>query len=119
MTRFLCDVHLPIKLCKFLASQGYEATHVNQILSKSATPDRLIAQYPDQHDFIVITKDAAFRNSYFLQKTPRKLIRLCLGNLSNTELLGLVETHLPAIERLNDTGSFYLEVSREAVIVFD
>ncbi|HEY0108961.1 MAG TPA: DUF5615 family PIN-like protein [Fibrella sp.] len=119
MTKFLCDVHLPIKLCKFLVSQGYEAIHVNQILSKSTTPDHLISQYADQHNFVVITKDADFRNSYFLQKTPRKLIRLCLGNLSNSDLLGLVEMHLPAIERLNETNSFYLEVSREAVIVFD
>lgn len=44
MTKFLCDVHMPIKLCKFLASQGHEAIHVNQILDKSATPDKLISQ---------------------------------------------------------------------------
>ncbi|WP_409049702.1 DUF5615 family PIN-like protein [Runella sp. MFBS21] len=32
---------------------------------------------------MVVTKDEDFRNSFFLQHTPRKLIRIILGNISN------------------------------------
>ena len=119
MTKFLCDVHIPIKLCKFLVQQGYQATHVNHILGKSSTPDTLIAQYADRNDCAVITKDADFRNSYFLRKTPRKLIRICLGNLPNADLIGLIDAQLGTIDQLNTVGSFYMEINREASVLFE
>ena len=119
MITFLCDVHMPIKLCKFLIAKGYKATHVNQILEKSSTADNAISQYADTYDLIVITKDADFRNSYFLKKSLRKLIRICLGNLPNNELILLLESHLIAIERLNESSAFYLEINRDSVVVFD
>jgi len=119
MTKFVCDVHLPIKVCKFLISQGHEAIHVNQILTGSSTPDTLVTQYADKNDCIVITKDADFRNSYLLRKTPRKLIRVCLGNLSNGELIGLINEHLATINHLNSKENFYMEINRESVVLFE
>ena len=110
---------MPIKLCKFLIKQGYEATHVNQILIGSSTPDKLISQYADANNCIVITKDADFRNSYFLQKTPRKLIRIRPGNLPNNELIDLINDQLIAIDQLSAVGGFYMEISRETVVLFE
>ena len=117
--KFLCDVHLPIKPCKFLVGEGHEAIHVNQILKGSLTPDGDISYYADQRDCIVITEDADFRISYFLRKTPRKLVRICLGNLPNHELLLLINSQLSALEELNKTGGFYLEISRDSVAIFN
>lgn len=65
--RFLCDVHISLKLVKFLNSKKYECVHINSILDKWFTKDSAIATYVDENDFILITKDADFRDSFFLK----------------------------------------------------
>lgn len=72
--KVLCDVHIAYRLVRFLQDQGVEAVHVNRILSQSETPDEDISDYADKHDYIVVTKDSDFRDSYFLRNTPKKLI---------------------------------------------
>lgn len=116
--KFICDVHIPISLSKFLATQGAESVHVNQILDGSFTPDDLINKYADANDCIVITKDMDFRNSYFIRKAPRKLIRICLGNLPNNRLIQLIEKHLTLISQLNQENSFYMEINSDTVLLF-
>lgn len=69
--RFICDVHIPIKLSKFLIAQGAESWHMNQLLNGSETADTAICEYADTKDCIVITKDSDFQDSYFLRKTPK------------------------------------------------
>jgi predicted nuclease of predicted toxin-antitoxin system len=39
--RFLCDVHIPIRLVKWLIAQNHEAQHVNR-LPDSFHPDRIV-----------------------------------------------------------------------------
>ncbi|GAB3700846.1 hypothetical protein GCM10027592_28230 [Spirosoma flavus] len=116
--KFICDVHMPVRLSKFLAKHAEESIHVNQILTGSSTPDSAICHYADQHNYIVITKDADFRNTYFLKKTPRKLIRICLGNLTNDSLVSLFESQLALIEKLNLEESFYLEIGPSSVLIY-
>ncbi len=116
--KFICDVHIPIRLSKFLAAQGADSVHINQILDGAFTPDDLISQHADANDCIVITKDIDFRNSYFIRKMPRKLIRICLGNLSNDSLIQLFEKHLTLIDRLDQEGSFYMEINPDTVLLF-
>lgn len=84
--KFICDVHIPIRLSKFFATQGVESVHVNQILAGSST--------------------------------PRKLIRVCLGNIPNDKLIQLFETRLPLIRQLNAEGSFYTEINPGTVLLF-
>ncbi len=74
--KFLCDVHIPYKLTKHLESLGFVSVHVNKILNKWFTSDAEISEYADKNDFIVITKDSDFRNSYYIKKTPEKLIKI-------------------------------------------
>lgn len=68
--KFTCDVHMSIRLSKFLVAHGHDSVHVNQILNGSSTPDSVIAQYADQNDYIVITKGTDFRNAYLLKNRP-------------------------------------------------
>jgi predicted nuclease of predicted toxin-antitoxin system len=75
---------------KFLESKGYNAFHVNSLPDKWYTKDNYISKYADLNDFILITKDADFRNSYFIKKTPKKLIKVNLGNISNAALIDIV-----------------------------
>ena len=116
--KFICDVHMPIRLSKFLAMHGTESVHVNQILSGSSTADAMLCQYADQNDYIVITKDADFRNTYFLKKTPRKLIRVCLGNIANNRLIALFENQIGLIKQLNAEGSFYMEINPDTTLLY-
>lgn len=116
--KFICDVHIPVRLSKFLVKQGAESIHVNQILEGSFTPDNRISQYADTNNCIVITKDMDFRNSYFIRNVPRKLIRVCLGNIPNDALIQLFEKHLPLISQLNQEISFYMEINADSVLLY-
>ncbi|HJP63857.1 MAG TPA: DUF5615 family PIN-like protein [Mucilaginibacter sp.] len=85
---FLVDVHLPIRLSKFLDEQeGCRSIHVNQILQKWHTTDTDISKYADEKSLVVVTKDADFKNAHFIHKTPCRVIRIVLGNIANDKLL--------------------------------
>lgn len=108
--QFLCDVHISLKIVKFLNSKNYNCIHVNSILDKWHTKDSAIANYSDENDLILITKDADFRDSYFLKNKPKKPLKINLGNISNSELITIIETNLDKIEKLNKNQSFILEI---------
>lgn len=109
---FLCDVHIPIKLAKFLQSKGHSAKHVNQLPSRWHTEDSEICAVADKNACIVITKDEDFRTSFMLKRTPRKLIRISHGNISNNALIELFSEHLVLIEDIDQHPYFYLELGK-------
>jgi len=113
--KFLCDVHISYKLTKYLESLGYESIHVNEILEKWHTADNQICDYADKNDFIVITKDSDFRNSFYINKTPKKLIKFNLGNISNIQMIDVLSKNLAAIEKLDKNHFFIVEISLESV----
>jgi predicted nuclease of predicted toxin-antitoxin system len=92
---------------------GYETVHVNQILNKWNTRDKDICSYADSNGMIVITKDYDFRDSFFLKKTPEKLIKISLGNISTSELINSISNILDAISRLNSNTSFMIEIGKD------
>jgi len=109
---FLCDVHIPIKLSKRLEHLGHQSEHVNNILDKWHTSDQDIIRYVDAIHGILITKDQDFRNSYLLNRTPRKLIKISLGNISNEVLLQIIEKHISRISSLDmQYPSFMIEIN--------
>jgi len=113
---FLCDVHISIKVVKFLVVLGHSATHANNLPSKSSSTDAEICLHADRNEMIVITKDEDFRNSFLLRQTPRKLVRITLGNVSNQTLIELLERNLPLILQLDREEGFYLELGGSAVV---
>ncbi|MCE7066797.1 DUF5615 family PIN-like protein [Dyadobacter sp. CY326] len=113
---FLCDVHIPIKLVKHLSSIGHSASHVNSLPSKWHTTDAEICALADKQDLIVITKDEDFRNSFLIRQTPKKLVRIVLGNISNQMLIELIQRNLPLISKLNEETGFFLELGGSAVV---
>jgi predicted nuclease of predicted toxin-antitoxin system len=114
--KFLCDVHISFKLVKYLEKKGFECIHVNNILDKWFTKDSDISKFADLNDYIIITKDQDFKNSHLLKNSPKKLIRIILGNISNFELLELFEKYLPAIEFQSQTKSFFIEIGTSLVL---
>lgn len=117
---FLIDVHLPISLSKFLNNQeGCTSVHVNQILQKWYTTDAEICKYADKQSMVVVTKDQDFKNSHFINKTPQKVIRIALGNISNNDLILLFGKYLPFILPLAIKAEMYIEISNEQLIIID
>lgn len=112
--KFLCDVHIAFKLVKFIGSKGFECVHVNYILDKWYTKDSDIAEYVDSNDFILISKDSDFKNSHYIKKAPKKLVKINLGNISNTDLLNIFSSVLPELEKVNKTTEvFIIEINKE------
>lgn len=106
--KFLCDVHISIKLAKHLNNKGFECVHINTILDKWFTSDSTIAKYSNENNFILITKDFDFKNSFLLNKTPKKLIKINLGNISNRELIEIFDRSISEIETINNNYNQYM-----------
>lgn len=96
-----------IKWSTILSDAGFQTIHVNQILDSWNTKDKDICEYADKNDLIVITKDYDFRDSYFINGSPKKLIKINLGNISTIELIKSLSQVIIAAERLNSMHFFY------------
>jgi predicted nuclease of predicted toxin-antitoxin system len=92
---------------------------VNLILQKWHTTDSEISKYADENEMVVITKDSDFKDSHFINSTPKKLIKINLGNTTNSDLIILFDRYLYFILPLNNKGKFYIEVSKEQLTIID
>jgi len=117
--RFLCNVHIPDSLSKQFAKAGHDSTHVNRLPSKWHTSDKDIAKLADEEDRILITKDSDFRDSCIVHGTPRKLIKVNLGNIPHAELAAILLDDPEHIARLNERPKFLLEVDKDRLSVID
>lgn len=115
--KFVLDVHISYKVRDFLIRRySCKAIHVNDILNSFYSSDFEISNYADQNGCIVITKDVDFKNSHLLKKTPAKLIRICLGNISNKDLIFLLTKYWPKLTQVNiDYAVFYCELSLDGL----
>jgi predicted nuclease of predicted toxin-antitoxin system len=110
--KFLCDVHISYKIVKYLRSLEFEAIRVNEILDKWHTKDSDICTYGDENDLIFLTKDVDFRNSFLISNTPNKLVKVNLGNLSTSILIDVISENLQAIQKLNSSRGFMIELDQ-------
>lgn len=115
--KFLLDVHMPMALKFFLQWKGFETIHVKEVLEGVRSSDNDIADFADANKLVLITKDQDFKNSYFIRKSPAKLIRVVLGNCTNEVLISSFEQHLGTIATFED-DQFYGEIGSGSVIVF-
>lgn len=116
--KILCDVHIAIKVAKFLQSKGIETLHVNEILNKWNTKDSEIANYADINDFIVLTKDKDFKDSHFINQTPKLLIKVNLGNISANQLILIMDKSLEQLKLLfSSNRKCYVEINQNELIV--
>lgn len=114
--KFLCDVHISYKLAHRISDLGYECIHVNTILDKWFTKDRAIATFVDQNDYILISKDVDFKNSFLIQQSPKKLIKVNLGNVSNRVLTEIISNNLELIKKINyEHKRFIIEINKDFI----
>ncbi|RNI28629.1 DUF5615 family PIN-like protein [Rufibacter latericius] len=114
--KFIVDAQLPKTLSDFIKSKGVDSIHTLELPDKNKTQDGYITQLASEQQFIVITKDADFLESYVLRKEPPKLLLIKTGNIRNSELMDLFEKHIGMIVDLFQTHSL-IEVSKTEIVV--
>jgi predicted nuclease of predicted toxin-antitoxin system len=116
--RFLVDAQLPARLARFLTAAGHDSVHTSELPDGNRTTDSAICGVADAEDRVVVTKDRDFRNSHLLRGTPRHLLLVATGNITNNELLSLFETNRSAIEAALGEVRF-VELGPDRLIVHD
>jgi predicted nuclease of predicted toxin-antitoxin system len=113
--KFIIDAHLPRRLVSRLREAGIEAIHTLDLLMGNRTPDSIINELSIREQYIVITKDADFVNSFLLHHKPYKLLLISTGNISNKELETLFLSNIKQIAENFEMFNF-IEINRNDVI---
>lgn len=95
--KFLIDAQLPAQLARLLQHAGHDAVHTAALPEGNYTTDSRIAEIADAQSRVVVTKDRDFRNGHLLSASPRKLLVVATGNITNAELIALFQTRLDVI----------------------
>jgi predicted nuclease of predicted toxin-antitoxin system len=114
--RFLVDAQLPRDLASFLKKHGHEAVHTAELPEKNRTPDEKIRRLADAEDRIVVSKDDDFVTSHLLRGTPKRVLLISTGNISNPELIQIMQDNFDSIEKALDEGVF-VELTRTSLVV--
>lgn len=114
--RWLIDAQLPQRLATCLNHQGEDAVHTLDLSLRNTTSDSVITEVADRESRTVVTKDQDFVNSHFLQGKPKHLLLISTGNITNNDLVSLLEENLPAIKTMLASGTF-VELNRHHLIL--
>ena len=112
--KFLVDAQLPARLAELLNRAGHDAVHTIALPDGNRSTDSQIAERADADGRVVITKDRDFRDAHMLAGSPRRLLVVATGNVTNLALLLLIERHLDAIVSAFEEADF-VELSKEAL----
>ena len=95
--KFLVDAQLPSRLARHLNDAGHDAIHTLDLPEQNRTTDAEISRVADVEDRIVISKDSDFRDSHLLSGSPARLLVVTTGNITNRDLLVLIDEHLDEV----------------------
>jgi predicted nuclease of predicted toxin-antitoxin system len=113
--KFLVDAHLPRRLVYLLRESGFEAVHTLDLPLGNRTPDPVINELSIREEYIVVSKDADFVNSFLLNHKPYKLLLVSTGNIRNKELEALFAANIEKIAEGFEIFDF-IEIDQKAVI---
>ena len=107
--RFLVDAQLPTALLKYLRGIGRDAHHLQDAgLLKAVDGD--IWAFAVSTGAALMTKDADFAAMRATRTEGPVVVWLRVGNLSNRDLIGIVDKHLAAIEAAILAGEALVEI---------
>ena len=113
--KFLVDAQLPRRLAEHLRQAGLSAIHTLDLPDGNRTTDLVINELSIKEQYIVVTKDSDFVESFLLSREPWKLLLAATGNIGNNELetlfLANVKTVVEGFEAFD-----FIELSRTSVI---
>jgi len=104
--RFIIDAQLPFALSKYLGQKGFDVLHTDDLPNKEYTTDNEIREISVNQNRIVITKDADFLDSFYVNAIPSKLLLVSTGNIKNKALIRLFDLNMEKIIELFATYSF-------------
>ncbi len=67
---------------------------------------------------VVVTKDADFVSSYLVEGRPAKLLLVSTGNISNGDLLSLMQSRLSEVVTVL-ANHHYVEITRESLVIHE
>lgn len=106
----LVDNQLPVALARYLAAQGWECTHVQDV-GLEAADDRTIWQYAKQRSLTIVTKDEDFQALAIRQQSiPPQVVWVRLGNCRKVALLDAFSKILPALRDMLAAGDAVVEI---------
>jgi predicted nuclease of predicted toxin-antitoxin system len=106
----LVDNQLPLALARYLAANGWECAHVQDV-GLDATEDRIIWQYAKERGLTIITKDEDFQALANQQRSiPPQVIWVRLGNCRKAVLLEAFSRVLPALRDMLAAGDAVIEI---------
>ena len=89
--KFIVDAQLPYRLKNWLVAQGFDSVHTKDLPQANETKDLNIADFAENDNRTVISKDSDFLKLYVLKGKPSKLLLITTGNIINNELLIMFE----------------------------
>ncbi len=104
----------PRRLAQRLREAGHEALHTLDLPLGNRTTDVFINELSIREQYIVVTKDSDFVNSFLLSHEPYKLLLVSTGNIRNSELETLFLLNLEKIGEGFDSVD-YIELDRKTV----
>ena len=113
---FLVDAQLPRRLVDVLTKAGHNSKHTFVLAGGNRTPDLTLSAIADSEDRVVITKDSDFVDSFWLRKSPNKLLLISTGNISNDELINIFSANLLSIESAL-TKNRFVELNRTTITI--
>jgi len=67
---------------------------------------------------VIISKDADFKTSFLLNQKPKKLVKINLGNISNSHLIEIFNNNIDRIRALNELSTFIIEIDHDLITYF-
>jgi len=116
--KFLIDANLSWKLKLTLEKMGYDVVHTDDLPNKEFTTDEEIRTFARIHNRIVITKDNDFLQSHILRNNPHYLLLISTGNISNTELSIIIESHFENIVLLFKKHKL-IELTTNGIVLYE
>lgn len=114
--KFLVDAQLPARLARFLSEAGHDAVHTSALPDGNRSTDTWIAQFADSSGRVVVTKDRDFRDGHLLASTPRRLLVVATGNITNTALPALFRDNLDVVVAALE-GADFVELGPKALVM--
>jgi len=99
--KLLLDHNLSPRLLQELSVLYAGSMHVRDVGLERAD-DESVWRYAAEHTFVIVTKDADFRQRSFLFGTPPRVIWIPRDTASTDDILGLLRVHQPAILAFNE-----------------
>lgn len=106
----LVDNQLPAALARYLAANGWECVHVQDV-GMDAADDRIIWQYAKERGLTIVSKDEDFQALANWQRSiPPQVVWVRLGNCRKSVLLEVFSKILPDLREILASGVAVVEI---------